>query len=229
MSEYTVNIEMKENTVNELIDGNFQLYAFRAVKGPTGGKPVVWFTTGDILQSTEISWETDYGAFISIKGNTPGKNGLQISNNAEISSRTDKPIELGQKMVVSEKGKVDVVEGTPDTISIYNNHDRDYTCGISEKKDDKFNPLCAFPLARTITDLITPISKIALMFATQTVKTATVVEKAIGPGILLDLTAEPSRDISYSLDTKWKADNKGPKTVFNSDDPLNPLLINPAK
>lgn len=231
-STYRVTIKIDDDTLAELKNNDFKLYAFRAVQSnASGGKPVVWYMTDDILESSILSWKADYGAFVSREGLSGRNNSETISNGANFSSVTNKPIDLGQSMIISEKGVANVDSvGIADTISIVNNHYRTYSCGISEDKgNNEFNPLCAFPILATITDMITPIAKVALMFATDTVETATVIEKAISPGIIIDLTTAPSRNVEYNLKTKWKVDAQGKSQSFNSNDPLSPLLINPAK
>lgn len=230
-SSYGVEISMDNKVANDLKNKGFKLYAFRAVEGPKGGKPLVWMSTGNYFAKTNIGWEVGYGAFISAQGITSNQEAT-VHSGMNYDSRTDLPIELGQKMVVSEVGAVSVVgEGTKDTISIVDRQNQDYICGISEYKNGAFNPLCAFPLIAGATDLITPISKIVLMFATETVRTATVVEKALGPGITVDLTSTPNRAVYYDPDPAkgWSADTQGSAKPFASDADISPLLINPAR
>jgi len=231
-SEYKVNITIDDDSLKTLKADGFNLYAFRAVKGPQNGQPLVWYSrpATKIFASSNISWKVNYGAFVSL---SDGKLNVQhtIPNGAEFDTREDKVINLGQKMIVDGSGNVSVTpDGVADTIAITNNNKNEaYVCGISEYKNNAFNPMCAFPLIQNNSDLITPIAQIVLMFATDTVRTATVVERSLGPGIVIDLTSSPERSVSYSVSGTWKADVNGYAENFASDAEMNPFLINPAR
>ncbi|MFY1110479.1 MAG: hypothetical protein AB3K77_02150 [Methanosarcinaceae archaeon] len=219
VDKYQVDISIDDETLAIIENDNLKLYAFRAVKGPSSGKPLVWYSPAKILNGTIISWSVNYGAFHSI---------TDLNATAEFHSITSKVIDLGQSMVVNS-GTTDVTnDGTEGTISIVNNDTDDCNCGISEYKDGKFNPMCAFPLRRHFTDEITPLQKVALMLAGPVIKTATVVERSLGPGIVIDLTNNHERTVSYSMDDAWDADTKGDSVEFKSNSKMNPLLINPA-
>ncbi|MFE7332285.1 hypothetical protein ACFU8W_47010 [Streptomyces sp. NPDC057565] len=41
------------------------------------------------------------------------------------------------------------------------------------------------------------------MFATSVIETSTVVERAFGPGLLIDLTGVKHREVTYDVDDGW--------------------------
>lgn len=218
-NNYSITIHMESDTVNTLKDQGFQLYAFRAVKGPSTGKPVVWVVDDDLQNTITIDWTVQYGAFISSQSSAAG---------TRITNRTDKKTDLGQAFIVDNAGHVNVGPGTPGTITIDNEFTKKYTCGISEFKDGVYNPLCAFDVLPKFSDLITPIQQVALMFATPVIKTATVIEVSVGPGIVMDVTDMNDRNVSFDILSGWKPDTEEGTVHFSSGDPMNPLLINPA-
>jgi len=200
------------------------------VKGPSkGGKPIVWIVRdgenyGDTMK---IQWSENYGAFVSTQ---------ETKNKAHISSRTDMAVNLGGKLIRHPDGHLEVSsDGSEGTISIVNKSLSDVWCGLSEVDNDlpepKFNPICLFGLDRKGTDLITPISRVVLMWAKDTIETATVIEKSLGTGIVVDLTRNNSRALKYDIDNaKWDKNDEttGYIEAFESDSELSPLLINPA-
>jgi hypothetical protein len=219
--EYSVSISMDDDTVNTLIDGNFKLYAFRAVEGPNSGKPVVWRVCDDILNTITIDWTVQYAAFISTVKNQAG---------TVITSHSDKPITIGQKLLIDASGHTSVAGGVTGTITIDDEYSKGYTCGISEFANGVFSPLCSFDVLPAFSDMITPIQMVALMFATQPIKTATIWEQAVGPGIVLDVTNYESkvRNVTYSIAGGWKPETQDGIIPFKSGDNINPLLVNPA-
>lgn len=221
---YSIEISMDDDTLEQLKDGKFNLYAFRSVNGPSSGKPVVWkvMNYNMLLNKITIEWTVQYGAFISTEQNVAG---------TVLKSRTDKPISLDQKMLVDSNGHISVVPGVKNTITIDDEYSVKYTCGISEYNNGAFNPLCSFDVNPTYSDMITPIQEVAVMFATDIIKTATVWERSVGPGIVMDVTNYDNltRLVTYSIPDGWHPVTTDGVKFFKSGDDLNPLLINPSQ
>jgi hypothetical protein len=215
-NNYSVEIHMESDTVNQLRDNGFHLYAFRAVYGPSTGKSVVWVVDDDIQNNITITWTFQYGAFISSQSSAAG---------TIITNRTDKKTDLGQAFVVDSAGHVNVVPGTAGVITISNNYSKEYTCGISEYKDGVFNPLCASDLPPDVSCMITPIKKVALMFSTQVIEPATVIEVSVGPGIVIDLTDMNNRDVNFDIVSGWRPAIVDGTVQFGPGDQINPLLM----
>jgi hypothetical protein len=120
--------------------------------------------------------------------------------------------------------------GTPSALSLNNLSSTPYTCGISQMQGGKPNPLCAFPLNGNHMDVIAPIEKILLMFATQVNNTGTVVEQAYSQGILIDLTSAQTRAVNYDINAGWSTPggSQGWATLVPANAQLIPLLIDSA-
>ena len=70
----SVTINMPAATVEALLAGNFSLYAFKAVEAfPSGGSPLVWQATQEIMQVVEIQWSDEIEAYTS-------QSSIQINN-----------------------------------------------------------------------------------------------------------------------------------------------------
>lgn len=221
-TQYEVIIHMDTTTVNTLHTNGFQLYAFKAVRGPVGGgQPLVWFTTDNYSALTNIKWTEDYLAYTSAD---------VIENGAVINASFRIPIDLGDRLVVNEPGGIGDVtsDGTPGQIAIVNELSQQYTTGIMQNVDGVPKPLCAFPLFGGTEDDIVPIEKVLLMFATQQVDTGTVIEKAFTQCLLIDLTGAPgnSREVTYVINTGWEWGNTKWGTQFPPNSKLSPILIN---
>ena len=200
MADYQVNIIMSDATVNALLEQGYNLYAFKAVDASNKkGAPLVWFKTKTFATSTEIDWQVDYEAYTSLSEIIP-KGIIKASNHY--------PIDLGQTLVVTGATGTGKVQGTgtEGAISIVNQTSTGMTCGISQKVGGNAAPMCAFPLNGNMLDVIAPIEKVLLMFATNALNTGTVIFQSFSQGVLIDLTASNTRDVNYDINTGWSWD-----------------------
>jgi hypothetical protein len=212
-----------DDTLSTIHANKLNLFVFKSLKANKNGKVLVWqyFDTLKVVDDTTISWDADLGAFVSFE---------LLTSKTDYSSVDSKPIKFGETLHVDTDGNVaKESEGTPDMITIYNeNEKQDYTCGISQKDTDgNLAPICAFPLITTYSDVIIPIERVALLFASETQKTATVYEVSRGPGIIVDLTDPKARNriVTYNRHTGWKADESGESETFKSNSDLSQLLV----
>lgn len=221
-TSYAIKITMDQDTANYLYDKKYSLYAFKAVQtSVAGGKPTVWFQTMKYSTKTNITWLVQYQAYTSSSEIKPG-----VTIDASFTTN----INLGQLLTVNNGTGTGTVTnaGTPGTISIYNTTNADFTCGIAQSANGADGqPMCAFPLIGQDKDVIAPIEKVLLMFATQTVNTGTVIEKAYGPGVLIDLTGAPGnlREVSYKKSFGWDWGGYAWGSSTAPDQNLVPLLI----
>ena len=224
-SKLKVTVKMDGTTLAKLQGRKYLLYAFRAVEtSAEGGLPVVWFSTKEYSELTEVSWQETYAAFASQK---------EVISGTEIAASCFKEIDLSQMMeVVAPIQCKDTVSGTPGCISVLNNRDSELpSCGISEKtQKGEFAPLCAFPLFGGNLIMIKPIQKVFLMFANEPIKTKAVIYRSVGPGLLIDLTNTQERTVSYEVDKNWSFDPKeGYAEAFPANSELGPRLIIPSE
>ena len=217
-TEYTVTISLDETTINDLVNGNFWLYGFKAVQtSQGGGAPLVWFATQDFMAQTVVDWEEDYQAFTSLS---------QIISGGKIVASSPYSIKLDETLSVAANGVGTVVDGgTPLAISISNTTNTQFTCGISELQNGTPMPLCAFPLYGNSLDVIAPIEKVLLMFSTRPFNTGTVIEQAYSQGILIDLTGDNQRSVSYDINNGWDWGGFSWGQAVAADAKLVPLLI----
>ncbi|UYG08693.1 hypothetical protein [Halomonas sp. M4R1S46] len=217
-TQYQVSISMDSDTIEKLKNGGFALYGFKAVKTANqGGAPLVWFQSTSFLDNTVITWDEQYQAYISTD---------EIIANGKIHASSSADIDLEQTMMVSQQGTVEVMqEGTPSAISISNLGTSQWTCGISQQTGGSTKPMCAFPLYGKNLDVIAPIEKVLLMFASNTVNTGTVIYKAYSSGVLLDLTSEQTRSVSYDINQGWDWGGQSWGQSVKAQESLVPLLI----
>lgn len=198
-SDYEVTIKMSSDTVNALQDGNYSLYGFKAVQSTQGGgAPLVWFkiSAEKLSLTTEVDWQVQYQAYVSKDSIIP--NGQVTASNAV-------DVNLGQKWEVDKTGSGPVVKGSvPTAIELLNTAASEWpSAGISQMQAGKANPLCAFPLYGNQMDVIAPIEKVLFMFATNQVDTGTVIFQAFTQGVLIDLTSDNQRGVSYDINQGW--------------------------
>lgn len=217
MANYEVTISLGPDTVRDLKGGTFKLYGFKAVSSSrTDGVPVIWYKTGTFNTSTKVSWVTKYEAYVAQSEDIP---------NGQITASASVGIDLAQQWNY-RPGSTEVVnKGQKGAISILNQTKEKYACGISELVAGVSNPLCAFPLYGGNMDAMAPIQKVLLMFATDVFTTGTVIYQAFGPALLIDLTANNSRGVSYDINEGWGWGNESWAKSYEATSNLTPLLI----
>jgi hypothetical protein len=193
---YQVVITMSQATVQALITNGFSLYGFKAVQGQGGGAaPLVWMQTQNYSPNTIVSWADEYLAYVSTS---------QIIPNAIVVPSFSQPISPGQTLQVQQGGFGRVVPGGPSSaISILNQSQTPYTCGISQLVGNSLATCCAFPLFGNMMDVIAPVNKVMLMFSTLPVNVGTVVFQAFSSAIFIDLTGSNERNVSFDINTGW--------------------------
>jgi hypothetical protein len=229
---YQVSLTMAEDTVHDLINSGYYLYAFHAVQSSDkAGRPLVWIRVESYSVTTVIGWTEMYQAFTSQSKTIKG----QI-HAGFFASITD-----GQILRVNEGGTGVVTDGgRPATISILNSTTTQFVCGISLKGA----LTCAFPLYGENEQVITPTAKVLLIFSTQRIAIGTVIEyisdprgsqyqgldslAAISPGILIDLCASHQREVSFDINDGWTWGGGAWAQVVPANTNLVPLLIEPS-
>ena len=217
---YSISIKMDEATVNGLGRGNFSLYAFKAVTSAVGGgRPTVWASTAMYSTNTTVDWTENYYAYASTK---------EVRNGVTFGASDTKQIDLGQTLSVAANaiGSVDPNIGIDGTICVANTTSSPFSCGLAQPSPlaSGPSPVCAFPLFGHNTDVITPLQKVALMFASQPLTTGSVVEQAFGQCLLVDLTGTTYMNLSYELNSGWKWPGNAAKILGSNE--FIPALIN---
>lgn len=219
-TSYEVKIAMDQNTVTLLNQGNFFLYGFKAVRTTQAGAPLVWFQTKQYGLSTDLQWQEDYQAYTSTS---------QIVPQGQIKATNSYPIGLDNTLNVTNAtgtGSVDTTQGTVGAITIHNQTTTQFACGISQTEPGgTVTPMCAFPLYGGNLDVIAPIEQVLLMFSSTPVNTGTVIEQAYSPGIIIDLTAENTRQVNYDINMGWTWDGGTWAASVQASQSLVPLLI----
>lgn len=222
MTSYTTNINMTQDTVNKLTDGNYSLYGFKAVKSTAKGSPLIWFATKTYSLATNVNWEEQYNAYTSR---------TEIKPNTKIKASASYAIDLNQTLNVTSSsgtGSVDTQSGVPGAVSINNTTTTPFTCGISQTDPNgNIAPMCAFNLYGLNLDVIAPIERVLFMFATAQINTGTVIEKAFTSGLMVDLTGAPdnTRDVTFEINNGWSWNGEPWGRQVPPQANLVPLLI----
>jgi hypothetical protein len=220
---YEIDISMSPATVSQLQQGAFSLYAFKAAKTSNGGaSPVIWFKTDSFMQTTKVKWTEQYQAYVSRDTIIP---------NGQIQASSSIDIDLDQTATVDGDGNLTVTEsGTALAISVLNGTATPWPAsGISQMANGVANPMIALPLHGQMLEVIVPIEKVLLLFATVTFDTGTVIYQTYSPGVLVDLTTaegpNPTRAVHYDIDKQWDWGNQSWARAIPPQEDLVPLLI----
>lgn len=215
---YSITINLDTDTLQSLNQNGLQLFGFKAVQGPPQGMPVVWFQTAQFLSSTQVNWTEDYQAYISTT--------TQLNPQTTITAASSCSIDVGEVATV-QNGVLTPTQG-PDNqgIRILNATTTQYTCGLAQQTGGTgpYKPICAFPLLPNLEDLLVPIEKVFLMFATPEVDTGMVLEESFSPGALIDLTGQTSVTVTYSSKQSGGWVPQPGLTVFPPNTSLLPML-----
>lgn len=219
-TQYQVTINMDANTISNLKTAGFQLFGFKAVKvSIKGAAPLIWFSSTTYAVSTNVTWTEDYQAYVSSQ--------VSPAQGTTITASSFQNIDLGQTMNVDKDGNTSLAaDGKAGAISVTAVQGQQWTTGISQTINGRTSPLCAVPIFGGNLDTFIPIEKVLLMFATSPYQSGTVIVQAFAPGILIDLTGEPNRIVTYDINNGW---NSSDPQTWATNIPVNasltPLLI----
>lgn len=221
MATFSTTIQISPEDVATLKSQGYSLYGFKAVAATGDGSPTVWFNLPKekLLTKTTITWEEEFQGYNSTSEIAP-KTVIEASNTVD----TD----LGELITIENgSGNLETSsEGVVGAVSFLNNDTQQFTVGINQMVNGVSNILCAFPiLGAGSARVITPITKIALIFSTDKIMTATVITKAMSAGAFIDLTGVKSRETNYSITDGWKAGGSTWLKNFNAFTDLKSLLI----
>jgi hypothetical protein len=222
-TNYSISLNMSDETVLALEKRNYKLYGFKAVTSDVPGSPVIWFKVDTYGKLTDFQWERQLNAYTSLSSIIPG---------GRILATNPYQIDLGQTLdVTSTKGLGTVSgDGLPNLIRIRNKTTTEFTCGISESVNENGkqlspSPICAFPLFGMNSEHLQPIEKVMLMFATSPYDAGTVVEQSFGPALLIDLTKENRRAVGYDINKGWEWGGGTWATAYPVGTNLDELLV----
>jgi len=191
-----VTIMMSASTVQDLMQAGFGLSVFKAVQTTVNGAaPVVWMQTNQFLETMQVSWPDQYGAYISDS---------QIIPNAMIEAASQVAASLGEMVSVDGSGNLSVGgQGQPGAISIFNQATSQWTAGICEVANGQFAPTVAMPLHGNFLDVVAPVEKVMLMFSTTPVNPGTVIFQSFASGLFVDLTGGSDRQVTFDINQGW--------------------------
>ncbi len=220
-SPYEIDISLSPDTIAALKNEGFSLYAFKAVQcNVQGAAPLVWFKTSNFLPSTQVVWQEQYQAYVSAS---------QIISGGAINAQNSIDMNLGDTAEVDEYGNLASASGgTESAISVLNQDLQPWTIGISQLTNGVANPMCAIPLNGNMMDVVAPIERVLLTFATNTVDTGTVQYKCFSSALLVDLAAAQTRAVSFDINRDWSWDGGTWAWSVPPHANLVPLLITSA-
>jgi len=196
-----VTIQCSSPTVAALASNGSALVALSAVQAGNDGVPLVWFSTKQYSNSTQLTWISTYSAYASLNG-----------------AITVSPIQLGQRFEVAA-GPVGTVEnnGIAGAILLHNQTKTQYSCGIWQSAPGgKANPVCSFPFYGENVQLIVPLAQIVLLFTSLPIVVGEPLPRELeislvsriatgttGPILSLDLSGQPVVDVQYDVNLGW--------------------------
>jgi hypothetical protein len=194
--ESEIVITMDSATVESLHGENYSLHAFSAVQSNPGrGRPLVWSTDQAIQTTMHFSWGSQLQVFTSRD---------EIVDDRPVNPGFITSISPGQELQVNKIGNGQVVQGeAPRAVSIHNQSNQGFTCGIARMVNHSFQLVCAFPLYGGTLKVIAPVEKVLLAFTTQRVKLRQVVYALHDPSVMVECTTLSQRALSFDINKGW--------------------------
>jgi len=222
MATFEVSVKISSEDVTGLKAQGYSLYVFKSIEASGSGVPTVWFNLNKdkLSTNTKITWEDN--KFKAYNSTT------HIKERIEISPGNTMQTDLGNLIKIEKDSGIlsETIDGIPGAISYLNLDTQQYTVGIIQLVEESYNILCAFNIPGAgAAKVITPISKIALIFSTAQIEAGVVIKKAMSNGALIDFTGATSRTVDFSLNLGWTANSATWLTTFIAFTDLTSLLI----
>ena len=230
--KFSLKISMEQGTYNELEKYNRNLIIMKAVgssegKATSSARPLAWIclAPNDYGKTINMSWEESYAVYTSTDKIVAGAQ-INVSNPYEIT--------LGQTLRLTKPNGIGVVEneGEAGSVTIYNPFpqnpgDLDLICGLMQAQNSKPpSQLCAFPLFPKSAEIIAPINKVFVTFASDIKKVGAVVERCKHDGIMLEYKdGETLREVEFDIKKGFKVDQRGPCEEIPAIKNLSEILI----
>lgn len=201
-----VQIMLSAATVTALTRGGYCLYVLHAVEITDGAAlPIIWGATQAISPATKVNWNAAVSAYTSITAIEAGKT-IAVGSTVDASG--------GQTVEIAACGVETLMNAGPaDMISFANTVTDQFTVGFARTDASGIPvPIYAVPLYGLHIVQANPSPQILLNFSTRKYLPGTMVtniestgsvKASYGQSLLIDMTGENNRSVSYDINTGW--------------------------
>jgi hypothetical protein len=224
MAIYSITIDLNDGDTLDFLSGR-SLRVYKSVGSGATGLPVVWFSQNAFSDFVTFSWTEQYAGFVT-DGGTP-------TDGISVKDVSPQALDLGQKLIALDTGKVmPSNSGVPGAITVKNNGERDWMCGMGQEVKGQMSPICAFDLGGQGEQVIMePYEKLLLVFeSTNQVDTGTVVATALSASLTVELDGSNlERTVVFRKSTGWSTNTEF--WAKQNDDDLDlatALIVPPA-
>lgn len=259
-SQPAVTVAMPTATVTALACSGARLYAFRAVRASAAACPLVWMVL-PYSQHTALEHCTGLDAYTCPAPAEPGRP-VRVGFTAPITTGQTLAVAPGGTGQVTQTGPASALAIRNDTEerfgcglgtrTISGNGGATTSAMLSDATAAETRtaglvtplvparpatlPYCHLPLNGQTLQILTPLDRILLMFATRIIDPGTPADSFYGPGtfspgIVLDLAPAMARSVSYQIDHGWSWEQDTWARAVPAGTPLKEHLIEngPAK
>ncbi|MFA6117246.1 MAG: hypothetical protein WC729_24825 [Sphingomonas sp.] len=214
MTSHSLTITLSSQTLDELKQGGFTLYAFLPVQcSNRTGVPLVWQRIDQYLGRIPVDFPAALSAYASTS---------TIAPNAAVEPDSVSAVKPGQLVTFSGSAWTLSTAGlAPDVVGIVSAAAQSFGCGLAADQV----PFCAFTLLAGALVPITPIKAICLMFATSDYDAGVYMVNALGPTMLVTLADGVERQVAYDVATGWSPTGVDWAMVANAGTSLKDLLL----
>jgi hypothetical protein len=212
MDQLGLSVSMSPATVEALRASGAALFALLGVYGANRtGQPTAWLRATGLSETMSITCSNHLGAYLA-----------NVTD--PIVAMESWPIAPGQGLVVPATGEPTVEQGVvPGWVSIVNHSAKVLTTGLT--MDSKDRPIVAFTLHGNNALFLQPSRLAFLMLSAEPAPGLGIVDRATGPGVLVDLSTAPSARLDYDIDKGWSWQPPVQAEAVPLAAPLQPLLV----
>lgn len=235
----SIQVSIDADTITFLQNNKFTLCIFRGIytSHERNFFPLVMSSSTQYMGSNNISISDDnlggYNSTAIIREGVKITAEVPKSSREAMNSSNSTYIAIGQKMIIGEYGNLSLKNGDGKVIEIENNSSTSYTTGIGSiergnRGDLEFQLFCAGQSTKDSILKVLPSSFALLVFTDDSSMQAGVYKKVLpNAGFLIQTAEGKKREVNYSKDDGWSANNEvwGKKIKQESD--LASVLILP--
>jgi hypothetical protein len=212
MKEYSVTVGMSEATAAALHRSGSSLQVFRVVRSSDrAARPLLWRRQDSYAVWNQITWSEGLNAYTS---------STRVEAGAVVTAGFYAPVRTGDVLRVDANGVGTVTtDGDPSAVTVQNEANAYFTCGIGGDGPGAPEPFCAFPLYGGNQQAIIPTQKVMLRFSAEAIRPGTVIggrpagpadgageDRSVtstSPGVLVDLSDKPDHEVTYDINNGW--------------------------
>lgn len=220
---YRIVLMTSAQTVDALASMGFALLVCKGVTATArNAVPLVWRRHEVRTTISAIGWAEQYHAYSSTS---------LLVDRATVAAGPAAAVARGDTYTIDDAhGKATVSSGGLAAAFILRNHSKvNFTAGLAQSQAvHEPGLICALSLYSQCSEVVTPNNRVLLMFSPRSLAPGTVITRAAGAAVLVDMGDEAMRELRFDLTEGWRWDGGAWAQRVPDGADLVPLLVQHA-